>query len=535
MDSGGEQVLPELGTSEETFFSGIDTSNELSSASYRILSGNLEEKKRFEELQKRYEESTEVTKPVLFRLFKPHFALLYLSVFICLGGFLYGINVSIISGALLYMTSDLSLNTPQESLVSSGMSLGGIGGAILSIPLNEKIGRKHSIMIACLFYTIGAILESASKTYGEMVAGRLILGAGVALGATTVPMYASECFPKTKRGAVITLYDVLIMFGILAGYIDSAIFVDVIGTWRYMLGSSLVFSSILFIGVILFPESPRWLMKKGRLLDAFGCWRGLQSMERAEDHDEFIRMERVVTGELESSRDRWIIVDFIRFPYCRKAAIHGTLLMFFQQFSGTNSILYFLGTIYMKAGLSRKDSIYISMIGGGTLFLSSIPAIFLIDRFGRRPLLLILTPGVVIGLIILGCAFLTSDMSGLIAMYTVGVVVYYLFWGSSLGPVPWLLNAELYPTYIRSYGMSLGTLVNFIGNWITSYAFLQMSEAMTKTGTFVGFYGGLTVIGWLYFFFLVPETKNLSLEEIRDLLSRTWTEIILENMAAPLR
>ncbi|GJQ14579.1 hypothetical protein GpartN1_g6370.t1 [Galdieria partita] len=468
---------------------------------------------------------------VLLSLFpKPQYVLYYLGLFICVGGFIYGLNVSLISGALLFLKTDMNLDTPQESLVSSGMSLGGIGGALLAIPCNEYLGRKHSILIACLFYTIGAILEASSQSYGEMVAGRVILGMGVALGTMTIPIYASECFPKSKRGAIVSLYTVMIMLGILSGYIVSAIFLHVVGTWRYILGSSLVFSSLLMLGVLFFPESPRWLMRKDALLNAYITWKGLRGLDRVEEREEFLMMEKVCHTEKEASKGRWIWLDFYRIPYCRKACIHGVLLMFFQQFSGTNSILYFLGSMYRKAGLSVHDSIYISMIGGGTLFLSSIPAIYMVDRYGRRPLLLILTPGVIIGLIFIGCSFFSCCTQSLVAIYTVGVVLFYIFWGSSLGPVPFVMNAELYPNYLRSYGMSLGILSNFIGNWITSYAFLEMTRAMTQPGTFIGFYGGITAIGWFYFLLLVPETKNLSLEEIKDILDRPWKDILLQNV-----
>ncbi|GJD11902.1 Putative metabolite transport protein YwtG [Galdieria sulphuraria] len=375
---------------------------------------------------------------VLLSLFpKPQYAMYYLGLFICVGGFVYGLNVSLISGALLFLKTDMKLDTPQESLISSGMSLGGIGGALLAIPFNEY-------------------LEASSHSYGELVSGRVVLGMGVALGTMTIPIYASECFPKSRRG--------------------------------------------------------------------------LRGMDRDEEREEFFMMEKVCHSEKEASQDRWILFDLYRIPYCRKACIHGILFMFFQQFSGTNSILYFLGSMYRKAGLSVHDSIYVSMIGGGTLFLSSIPAIYMVDRYGRRPLLLILTPGVLVGLIIIGCAFFSCCTDSLVAIYTVGVVFYYIFWGSSLGPIPFVMNAELYPNYLRSYGMSLGILSNFIGNWITSYAFLEMTQAMTKPGTFIGFYGGITAIGWFYFLLWVPETKNLSLEEIKDILDRPWKDILIHNI-----
>eukprot|EP00871_Galdieria_phlegrea_P002551 jgi/Galph1/3297/GphlegSOOS_G1954.1 len=483
-----------------------------------------------DELKEEYEKQPgrKVAASGIFR--NPKHFMWFLAIFASIGGFLYGIDISLISGALLFMKVDLHLDTAQQSLVSSGMSLGGVGGALISMPVNELVGRKYSIIFACILYTVGAILEAAAHNYGTMVAGRLILGAGVGLEAMTVPTYIAECSQKRRRGGIVSLYQVLITFGIMAGFVVNAIFVNVPGNWRFMMGSSLLFSTILLTSAFLFPESPRWLMKKQRRVDAYATWTSIRGFDQEEEKLEFAIMEEVVIAEREASKGRFLYLDFIRIPHCRRAAIHGILMMVFQQFSGNNSMTYFLGTMYQSAGLSAEKSVYISILGGGTMFFSTIPAIYLMDKFGRRPLLLILVPGTVVGLIITGFSFYATNTTSLLVAYTIGVVTYYAFWGSALGPTPWVMNSEIYPTYIRSYGMSLGTLSNFLGNWITTYAFLQMLTAMTKPGTYVGFYGGITVIGWFYFLFFTPETKNLTLEEIKAVFSKSWLEIAKANM-----
>ncbi|GJQ14524.1 hypothetical protein GpartN1_g6315.t1 [Galdieria partita] len=504
----------------ESVEAGLEITDDMKNSVFQII----------DELKEEYEKdaSKKVSAAGVFR--NPKRFMWFLAIFASIGGFLYGIDISLISGALLFMKVDLNLDTSQQSLVSSGMSLGGVAGALISMPVNELVGRKYSIIVACILCTVGAILEAAAHDYGTMVAGRLILGAGVGLEAMTIPTYISECSQKRRRGGIVSLYQVLITFGILAGYVVNAIFVKVPGNWRFMMGSSLLFSTILLVSALFFPESPRWLMRKGRRVDAYATWLAVRGFDVEEEKIEFAIMEEVVIAEREASKDRFLYLDFIRIPHCRRAAIHGILMMVFQQFSGNNSMTYFLGTMYERAGLSAENSVYISMLGGGTMFWSTIPAIYLMDRFGRRPLLLILVPGVVAGLIITGFSFYAPTTTSLIVVYTIGVVSYYAFWGSALGPTPWVMNSEIYPTYIRSYGMSLGTLSNFLGNWITTYAFLQMLDAMTKPGTYIGFYGGITVIGWFYFLFFTPETKNLTLEEIKAVFSKTWIEIAKHNM-----
>jgi len=370
---------------------------------------------------------------------------------------------------------------------------------------------------------------AAARSYGVLLPGRLILGAGIGMEAMTVPTYIAECSPKQRRGGLVSLYQVMIVFGLLGGYVVDAIFTNVDGSWRYMLGSSLVFSTILMIGAIFFPESPRWLMKKGRYQRALRVWRKLRGFQ-GDEMEEFVRMKKVVETETQFSKPfLMVMLDFLRVPHCRRAFELGVGIMFIQEFSGVATINYYTGTLFEKLGMSPSHSVYMGMIGEGVFFFATIPAIYLNDKIGRRWLLLSTMPGVILGLIITGFSFYARDKSSKVGLYTWGVVTYYLFWGPGMGPVPWTLNSEIYPTYIRTYGVASCTIMNFFGNWLTSYEFLRMERHMTDPGVFIGFYGGIVFLGWIYLIIFMPETKNLTLEEIKKTFSLTHMQIAKRN------
>eukprot|EP00871_Galdieria_phlegrea_P005284 jgi/Galph1/5757/GphlegSOOS_G4381.1 len=465
---------------------------------------------------------------------KPSIFIWFLASFASMGGLLFGLDQSLISGAELYIPSDLHIDSSRMSMITGFMALGAIFGALSVYPVNELLGRRLTIIVACILYTAGAILEAAAGSFGTLLAGRMVLGAGVGLETGTVPPYISENCAKRWRGGLVSLYQVNIDLGLLFGYIAAAIFVDVSGNWRWMLGCSLLFSTILLIAMIFLPESTRWLMRKGRKLDSYMVWKYVRGLDALEEKEEFFRMETLVLEELEASKTRWILLDFIRRPRCRRAVVYAILLqLVVQQFSGINSVLYYMGPLMEKTGLSAQNAVYTSMIGGGTMFLSTIPAIYFMDRLGRRPVLLTLLPGVSVGLFIVGFSFLANNLKTQEAVYITGIVIYMFFWGSCLGPTPWVVASEIYPTYLRSTGVSINALCNWLGTFTTTYAFTNMLNGLTPTGTFVGLYNGVVIFGGIYLLFFMPETKNLTLEEMDQLFERPTKDIVHENWEKP--
>ncbi|KAM3439843.1 hypothetical protein NHJ13734_003505 [Beauveria thailandica] len=464
-----------------------------------------------------------------------HFTWL-LVAFASMGGLLSGLDQSLISGANLYLPRDLNLSERQNSLVNAGMPLGAVGGALILSPTNEYFGRKWAIMISILLYTVGAALEAGSMNFGMMVAARVILGMGVGLEGGTVPVYVAETVERRIRGNLVSLYQFNIALGEVLGYAVAAIFLKVPGNWRYILGSSLLFSTVMFFGMLFLPESPRFLMHKNKRLDAFKVWKRIRGVANAESKEEFYIMASSVqeedTAVQEGAKNKnypWM--DFFTVPRARRALVYANIMIILGQATGVNGLLYYMSVLMNTIGFNADDANYMSLVGGGSLLLGTIPAIFLMETCGRRFWAIMMLPGFFIGLVLIGIAYQFDPATNLKAtegIYITGLIIYMGFFGS-YACLTWVIPSEVYPTYLRSYGMTTSDALLFLISFIVTYNFSAMRDAMTPTGLMLGFYGGIAVIGEVYQVFFMPETKDKTLEEIDLVFSRPTMDIVREN------
>ncbi|KAI9817889.1 MAG: hypothetical protein M1827_001008 [Pycnora praestabilis] len=458
--------------------------------------------------------------------------------FASMGGLLSGIDQSLISGANLYMPTSLNLNTKQVSMVSSGVPLGAVGGAILLGPLNERFGRKGAIIISLVLYTLGGALEAGAINYGMMVAARVILGLGVGLEGGTVPVYVAESVARKYRGNLVSLYQFMIALGEVFGYVVAAIFVNVkSGSWRYMLGSSLVFSTIMFAGILFMPESPRYLMHSGKTVKAWAVWKRIRGTQ-PEAKEEFFIMKHSVESEsadVNSRSGTFAWLDFFTVPRARRAIIYANIMVFLGQFTGINAIQYYMATLMSQVGFNSEQSVFMSLVGGGALLLGTLPAIFYMEKFGRRFWAIAMLPGFFLGLVIIGASYTVplSNKAGSQGAYIAGLIIYEGFFGS-YACLTWVLPSEVYPTYLRSYGMETSDVTLFLCSFLVTYFFSQMQEAFTRIGLSLGFYGGIAVVGWFYQILFMPETKNKTLEEIDIIFSQPTSELVKENLRSSL-
>jgi sugar porter (SP) family MFS transporter len=420
-------------------------------------------------------------------------------------------------------------------LISSGVPLGAVGGALILGPLNEAVGRRMAIIVSLVLYTIGAALETGAINFGMMMAGRFILGMGVGLEGGTVPVYVAESVAPKYRGNLVSLYQFMIALGEVFGYVVAAIFVNIkSGSWRYMLGSSLVFSTIMFVGIIFMPESPRFLMHKGKTTEAWYVWKRIRG-EDDEGRKEFFVMKYSVEEELSLKENatigrRFVWMDFFTVPRARRAIVYANIMIFLGQFTGINAIQYYMATLMQQVGFNDKQSVFMSLVGGGSLLLGTIPAVFYMEKFGRRFWACAMLPGFFIGLVIIGCSYLVplSNKAGSQGTYIAGLIIYEGFFGS-YSCLTWVIPSEVYPTYLRSYGMETSDVTLFLCSFLVTYFFAQMQSAMSQIGLSLGFYGGIAVVGWVYQLLFMPETKNKTLEEIDIIFSQPTSQLVKEN------
>lgn len=454
--------------------------------------------------------------------------------FASLGGLLSGLDQSLISGANIDLPGDLNLSANQASLVNSGMPLGAVAGALILSPSNEYLGRKNSIILSCILYTIGAALEAGAIDFGMMFAGRFILGTGVGLEGGTVPIYVAESISSRLRGNLVSLYQFNIALGEILGYAVAAIFIGVKGNWRYILGSSLVFSTIMFIGMLFMPESPRYLMFKGREQEAYSVWKKIRGFDSYESKAEFLGMRETcqIENEEQARTKRYPWLDFFTNPRARRALVYANIMVFLGQFTGVNAVMYYMSVLMEYIGFTPKDAVFMSLVGGGALMLGTIPAVLYMERFGRRYWANLMLPGFFVGLIFVGVGYqinLETNRQLAEGLYLTGIILYMGFFGS-YACLTWVIPAEVYPTYLRHYGMTTSDANLFLCSFIVTYNFTRMMNSMTRIGLTLGFYGGIAVLGWVYQILFMPETKNKSLEEIDELFSKPTSVIVKQNV-----
>ncbi|KAJ5376505.1 hypothetical protein N7509_013391 [Penicillium cosmopolitanum] len=453
--------------------------------------------------------------------------------FASMGGLLSGLDQSLISGAI-DLPKDLHLNDSLNSLVNSGMPLGAVAGALILSPSNEYLGRKMSIIVSCILYTIGAALEAGAMNFGMIFAGRFILGAGVGLEGGTVPVYVAECVPSRIRGNLVSAYQLNIALGEVLGYAIAAMFFSVTGNWRYILGSSLVFSTILLVGMIFLPESPRYLMHKGRDVAAYSVWKRIRGFSDYDSKDEFLGMRQAVTAEREEqlATEKYPWMDFFTKPRARRAIVYANIMIILGQLTGVNAVMYYMSTLMKNIGFDDKTAIFMSLVGGGSLLFGCIPAVLYMERFGRRYWANAMLPGFFVGLVLVGAGY-TIDYNThpklAEGLYLTGIILYMGFFGS-YACLTWVIPSEVFPTYLRHYGMTTADATLFLCSFIVTYNFTRMMESMTRIGLTLGFYGGIALLGWFYQIIFMPETKNLSLEEIDELFSKPTSVIVKQNL-----
>lgn len=454
--------------------------------------------------------------------------------FAAAAGLLSGLDQSIISGAIIGMRDALHLDSDQQSLVSSLMPLGAVAGSLLMPVMNKYFGRRMSIIISCLWYTLGAGLCAGSHTYQMMYAGRFILGVGIGIEGGCVGIYISESVPPNVRGNIVSMYQFNIALGEVLGYAIAAIFYDTTGGWRYMVGSSLVFSTILAFAMFFLPESPRYLVHKNRVGEAWLVWKRLRDISIRSNRVEFVEMQRNAKMEEEQAAketmaQRWF--ELLVVPRNRRALVYATIMVGLGQLTGVNAVMYNMSNLMNKIGFDERRSVFMSLVGGGSLLVGTIPAILYMDRFGRRVWAQNIV-GFFIGLLLVGIGYqinVDTNRAAALGVYMTGIILYMGFFGS-YACLTWVLPSESFDIRTRSQGMAICSMFLYLWSFVVTFNFNRMKDAMTYTGLTLGFYGGIAVIGFFYQLIFMPETKDKTLEQINTFFSMKTRVLAQQNI-----
>jgi sugar porter (SP) family MFS transporter len=423
-----------------------------------------------------------------------------------LGGLLFGYDTGIISGALLFIAKDFQLNPFLEGFIVSSLLLGAVIGAGVSGALSDRLGRRTIILVAAIIFAIGAVGAGLAPNVGALIFFRILLGLGVGSASALVPSYISESAPTDVRGSLSTLFQLAITIGILVAYLVNAAFAAV-GDWRWPVGLAVVPALVLFIGMYFLPETPRWLVSKGREAEARRVLRRTRSDEEVDS--ELNEIRHVEEEEEEQAGYRELLA-----PWVRPMLVVGIGLAVFQQFVGINTVIYYAPTIIKSTGLANVASVLATVGIGVVNVLMTVVAILVIDRVGRKPLLLVGLVGMTISLGIIGGAFALSGLSGIISWVTlIGLMLYIASFAVSFGPLLWVMLPEIFPLNARGAGTGISALSNWVANFIVAQAFLPLVGLIGRSAVF-WILAGICIIAALFVYFVVPETRGRSLEQI---------------------
>ena len=436
-----------------------------------------------------------------------------------LGGFLFGFDTAVISGAIGLLKNQFELDAVMEGWVVSSALVGCIIGVLGAGTLSDRFGRKKMLLLSALLFFVSAIGAALPQTAGGLIVARLIGGTGIGMASMLSPMYISEFSPSHLRGRLVALYQFAITLGILCAYFSNAVllhvsqegsafsgglmhFVVIQEVWRSMFGIAVIPSALFFLLLLFVPESPRWLMKQGLYEKATRVLARVAGHKAAAAETEEIRAAL--------SQESGSILQLLK-PGLRVALLIGILLPFFSQVSGINVIIYYGPKIFKEAGFTLSEALGGAVTIGIVNVLATLIAIWKVDKVGRKPLLLWGIGGVVTTLALVGLLFFANASGGpwLLVLF----LVYCACFAISLGPGVWIVISEIFPTRIRGRAMSIGTFAVWATNAVVGQTFPWLLENLGPAGTF-WIFAGMCVPAIFVVWKIVPETKGKTLEQI---------------------
>lgn len=431
------------------------------------------------------------------------------------GGFLFGYDTAVINGANQFLKVFFQLTPFQEGIAGASAILGCIPGAMFAGFLSDRYGRRKVLFVCAILYALSGVLSAVPRTFTEFLLARFISGLGIGASSMICPVYVAELAPPAWRGRFGSLFQFGIVSGIfLTLFINAKIqtFGDadwkVAKGWRWMLGAEVLPALLLLVLLFFVKESPRWLVQAGREDEARDILEKIQGSREAEAE---IAATKGVLKQSEAG-----FFELLFSPRFRKVLLIAVLLMAFSQFSGINAIMYYSTKIFTTAGVGVNNSFKASVVVGLVNLVFTLVAVALVDKAGRRILLLI---GLVCQVIALGAVgWMFKANTGGIPLL-VAILAFIGAFAVALGPIPWILCSEIFPTRVRGRAMSVATFTIWTSCYIVAQTFpmLNDSPAVGPACTF-WIYAACSLVALVFVFFMVPETKGRSLEEIEATL-----------------
>ncbi len=447
--------------------------------------------------------------------------LLLITAVTALGGLLFGYDTGVINGAQFYLSKHFDLDSAMKGWVVGSALLGCLAGAIVAGPMSIKFGRKYSLIISAVLFSISAYGSGLPSIFPESVSllvfFRIIGGIGIGVASMNAPMYIAEIAPSNIRGKMVTYYQLAIVIGFFVVFL-ATYFIgnsltetqNITFGWKRMFWSELIPSCLFLVLLFFVPKSPRWLALKGKDEDALVILIKIHGSEKANKEIKEIK------DSLKSSDDG------IKVNYFSKIIIGiiiiGTTLSVLQQFTGINAVLYYGADIFEKAlGFGKEDILAQQILLAFVNLIFTFVAMFTVDKFGRKPLIYIGSIGMIVGFLLLGIT-LQQQSVGIISL--LGVLIFIASFALSMGPVVWVLLSEMFPNKIRSVAMSIAVAAQWAANYVVSQSFPIVMDSETNNGAtwngslpyfiFIAFILIIIVITYKY----IPETRGKSLEEI---------------------
>jgi MFS transporter, SP family, galactose:H+ symporter len=397
------------------------------------------------------------------------------------GGLLFGFDTGVIAGAIPFLEESWGLTTGSIELVTTAVLVGAVIGAFAAGRVTDIVGRKKVILFTSLIFALGSILTGLAPNVWFLIVSRVFLGLAIGISSFTVPLYISEISPSKYRGALVSSFQLMITIGIVASFLSDLAFADESNpfSWRWMFYVGVIPAIVLFIGMIFLPETPRFLISKGRIDE------GKKVLSKIESPENYETAYKEIQYEIDKDKKAASYSEIFKKTW-RYPLIIAVGIMFIQQFVGINTVIYYAPKLFLLSGFDGpRIAIIATVLVGIVNVASTVLSMTLIDKLGRKKLYFIGLFGMFATLTALGIFFLMKDNLGDNLSYvTVGtVLVYIIFFAISLGPLGWLIISEVFPLKIRGVGMSIGSLSNWAFNAVVAFTFLKMAGVLTSDGS----------------------------------------------------